>query len=197
MSVSDRSAPDDAEAPRERGAGSASNEPLDGSQQLFLTLLFNKYRGPLYRYLAGLVRDRDDAAELVQEAYFRLMRHTDATRFEEMARAYLFRTATNLARDYYRRRTTRSTDKHVELVDELPSSHAQPEEELLWQEMLQQIRRSIDDMPQDVRDVFLLSRFREKTYPEIAVLLNLSTRTVERRMAMAMELLVQALGADR
>lgn len=77
------------------------------------------------------------------------------------------------------------------------SSEALPEEELLWQEMLQQIRSTIGEMPQDVRDVFLLSRFREKTYPEIAALLNLSTRTVERRMAVAMDLLVAALGAER
>jgi DNA-directed RNA polymerase specialized sigma24 family protein len=44
------------------------------------------------------------------------------------------------------------------------------------------------------RRIFLLSRFRGKTYPQIATLLGVSTRTVERKMNEAMELLARRLG---
>jgi RNA polymerase sigma-70 factor (ECF subfamily) len=170
-------------------------DPVAGSQRAYLTLLFNKYRAPLHRYLAGLVGSNDDAAELVQESYFRLMRHLEVTQLEAIARSYLFQTATNLARDYHRRRAVRRPDLNVsidEAADTLADT-ATPEQTLLWEESIGEIRAALREMPQELRDVFLLSRFRRKTYPEIAHMLGISSRTVERRMSQAMTLLAARL----
>ena len=68
-------------------------------------------------YLTRLIPNRADAEEIAQEAFVRLLGaahlETDASR----ARNYLFATATNLARDNYRRRSARAEGAHVALDD--------------------------------------------------------------------------------
>src|SRR5579871_5750782 len=153
----DRALPKDLYRPSE-AALEGETYATTQSHQAYVTLLFNKYRAALQRYLRRFVL-AEDAAELVQETYFRLLRRGELLHVEPMARAFLFETATNLARDLRRRRLTR---------------HA--------------------DLPQDTRTVFLLHRYRDLSYPQIATLMNLSARTVARKMAEAIERLSAALG---
>ena len=92
-------------------------DPLPDTQRALLVLLFNKYRGALLRHLERLVHSREDAAELVQETYLRVLSRIQTSRFEAAARAYLFHTATNLARDHFRRQRFRAHDRLDELSD--------------------------------------------------------------------------------
>jgi RNA polymerase sigma-70 factor (ECF subfamily) len=165
------------------------------SHREYVTQLFTKYRASLQRYLTRLVRP-EDAAELVQETYFRLLRHESMVRLEAMARAFLFQTATNLARDHRRRGVVRRSDQHVALDDlEIAQEHQGPEQQLVGEQILAQIERAIADLPADTRTVFLLHRFRDLSYPEIAKLMNLSTRSVARKMADALERLSSVVEA--
>ena len=172
----------------------ASADPLSDQEKAYLILLFNKYRGPLYRYLSGLVRCTDDVAELVQETYFRIMRHTDTVKFETVARAYLFQTATNVAREYYRRRARRHADRHVGLEEAaILSDESIPEQDALWKEALGRLRTEVKTLPEELREVLVRHRFGQQTYSQIAATLGVSTRTVERRMSQAIELLAARL----
>jgi RNA polymerase sigma factor (sigma-70 family) len=157
------------------------------SQRDYVAQLFTKYRASLHRYLARLVRF-EDAAELVQETYYRMLRHGGTVRLEAMARAFLFHTATNLARDHRRRRLTHRTDQHTPLeMQEIGQDHLGPDEQLVGEQTLSVIESAIADLPSDTRTVFLLHRFRDLSYPQIAEMMNLSTRTVARKMAEAIE----------
>jgi RNA polymerase sigma factor (sigma-70 family) len=179
--------------PPEQLGEAATN--LDANSKLFLAALFNKYRTSLYRYLSGLVSNEDDAAELVQESYARLLRQTNVLRLEVVARTYLFQTATNLARDHFRRQASRHATHHVDVDDEpIPDLDNDPEKTFAWIQTIQSIKQGIKELPPVARKVFLLSRFRNKTYPQIAVILGISTRTVERKMSEAMELLARHVG---
>src|SRR5271170_4394625 len=93
-------------------ASGPDDSSLEQSQRDYVTHLFTKYRGSLHRYLSRFVRG-EDAAELVQETYYRLLRHGETMKLEAMARAFLFHTATNLARDHRRRRLSHRSDWHV------------------------------------------------------------------------------------
>jgi RNA polymerase sigma-70 factor (ECF subfamily) len=169
-------------------------ETVDHNAKLFLSTLFSKYRGSLFKYLRSLVPSSEDAAELVQESYARLLRQSSVSRLEAVARAYLFQTATNLARDHFRRRHSRSLDSH-DNIDDVPvvDQARNPEEDLEWTQAIEVIKDGIKHLPPTTRKVFLLSRFRSRTYPEIAALLGMSTRTVERKMSEAMAALNERL----
>jgi len=176
------------------GAADCSADPLSDQEKALLTLLFNKYRGALYRYLSGLVRPTEDVAELVQETYFRIMRHTETMRFEAVARSYLFQTATNVAREYYRRRARRHTNEHVGLeAAEILPGEIGPEQDALWQQAIVQLKAQIKEMPRDLQEILIRHRFQHETYPEIAKALGVSTRTIERRLSEAVEFLAHRL----
>jgi RNA polymerase sigma-70 factor (ECF subfamily) len=167
--------------------------PDDPSHRAYVTTLFNRHRASLQRYLMRLVSP-DDAAELVQESYYRLLRHGDMVRVDAMARSFLFQTATNLARDHHRRRATHRAAQHVPIEDqEIVEDHLGPDEQLAGEQTRVLLERAIADLPQDTRTVFLLHRFRDLTYPQIAEVMSLSARTVARKMAEAIEQLSAAM----
>ena len=176
-------------------ASTVVNELLQESQRDYIAQLFAKYRSSLHRYLARLVRF-EDAAELVQETYYRLLRHGGTVQLEAMARAFLFHTATNLARDHRRRRLSHLADQHTEFeTDDIAQEHLVPEELLARRQTLSLIENAIAQLPADTRTVFLLHRFRDLSYQQIAQTMNLSTRTVARKMAEAIERLEDVVKA--
>jgi RNA polymerase sigma factor (sigma-70 family) len=178
-----------------RPDASAQTHSPEQSHHDYIAQMFAKHRASLHRYLSRLVR-LDDAAELVQESYFRLLRHGGTLKLETMARAFLFHTATNLARDHRRRRLARRAEQHVEIdVHEISEDHRGPDEQLAGEQTLTAIERAIADLPFDTRTVFLLHRFRDLSYAQIAQTMNLSTRTVARKMAEAIEQLGRVVGA--
>jgi RNA polymerase sigma factor (sigma-70 family) len=164
-------------------------DPLtaDPSHRAYVTMLFDRHRVSLQRYLMRLVPP-DDAAELVQESYYRLLRHGEMVKIDAMARSFLFQTATNLARDHYRRRASHRAAQHVPIDDEeIIEDHLGPDEQLAGEQTRVLLERAIADLPHDTRTVFMLHRFRDLTYPQIAQTMNLSARTVARKMAEALE----------
>ncbi len=178
-----------------RDSATDGRDPVADTQNAYVTLLFNKYRGSLLRYLQKLVASPEDAAELVQESYFRLLRQGNTIQLEAMARAYLFQTATNLARDHLRRRITRHADQHVALDEtEIDERLRDPEHEVVWRQAVLAIETGIQELPEITRHVFVLSRFRHLSYPEIALRLGISMRTVQRRMAEAIAHLSRRVG---
>ena len=169
-------------------------DPIADSQRAFLIILFNKYRAALLRHVERLVHSREDAAELVQETYLRVMRQLQTSHFEAAARAYLFQTATNLAHDHYRRGRHRSHDR----LDDLPESQLAvgdppPEQLAAADETLARLRSAILQLPAPTREVLLRARVQSQTYAQIGRELGMSIRTVERRMAQAMQLLTTTL----
>jgi RNA polymerase sigma factor (sigma-70 family) len=171
----------------------AAPGPADPSHRAYVTMLFNRHRVSLQRYLTRLV-PADDAAELVQESYYRLLRHGDMVRIDAMARSFLFQTATNLARDHHRRRASHRAALHVPIDgEEIAEDHLGPDDQLAGEQTRALLERAIAELPPDTRTVFMLHRFRDLTYPQIAEVMSLSARTVARKMAEAIERLSTAM----
>ena len=154
---------------RMREAGEIEQEPTEG-----LEGLYRRYAHWLGERLGRRV-DAADAADLVQETYLRIA-PTDTGDIRH-PKAFLLRVAMNLLRDRVRRDA-----KRCRAQDHAPhdaSSAEQPEALLL--------KQIIASMPPLYRDVFVLSRFRGMTYNQIAILRDVSVKTVEWRMARALE----------
>jgi len=164
------------------------------SQRAFLTLLYSKYRGPLFRYVRGIVSSPEEASELVQETYLRVMRQSQVSTFEYSARNYLFETATNLARDHIRRQRFRRHDSFDESSEQHQATvQSEPDHQLAWDQTMAALRCGINALPPLTRDIFVMSRLREMKYTEIAEVLQIGVRTVERKMSEAMEQLAGQL----
>lgn len=156
------------------------------SEQQYVELLFGKYRNALAQYLVKLLRNEADAAELLQETYLRLLEQASLDHLEANARAYLFRVATNLVRDKARREKVRARDQHDPAEEiELPSDRPGPSKMAEWDQTLGKVKRAVLGLKPQCRQIFVMSRFKGMSYPEIAKVLGTTTRTVERNMSMA------------
>ena len=105
----------------------------------------------------------------------------DAIKEDQPLKAYLYRIANNMLIDHYRKREVRQAyaAQHVETTPTLaPVEHVDLEEHVM---------KAIEQLPGALREAFVLSRFEELTYREIAVLLGVSVKTVESRMSKALK----------
>lgn len=167
----------------DRGTGGA-REPLTQAESEFARELFELHRLSLYRYLNGLLHSGEEAREILQETYLRLMRQPSFEHVRKNARAYLFQTATNLARDLFRRRAVKGVDTEMEIFAagglDTPDWISWPEFALEAEQVAAVILAALRDLERPVRSALLLHRFRGMTHGQIAVRLGVSERTIDR-----------------
>jgi RNA polymerase sigma-70 factor (ECF subfamily) len=147
--------------------------------------LFTRHRRSLLWYLSRLLPNRADAEEIVQEAFVRLLGvahlDTDARR----ARNYLYATATNLARDNYRRQAARAQAAHVPLDDlQLEGEEPQPDRLVDAERGRRMLDLALRDIQPRPRRAFLLYVEEEMTYERIALELGVSKKTIERDVSL-------------
>lgn len=148
--------------------------------------LYREHQPVLIRWLARLVRCEATAADLAQESYLRV---ADAAgeQIIRHPRAFLFRTARNLALDHLRKMRTRSG--MAEPLDEsldLPSPQPSAERALLDRQRVVLFRQVLETLPPRCREVFLLHRVHHCTYGDIALRLSISESAVEKHIMRAL-----------
>lgn len=146
--------------------------------------------------LTARLRSPQDAADLAQEAYLRLMRY-EGQRVGEDLRRTLFRIAHNLLTDHWRWRRLRSPESAV-LIEELDVASDQPdgERQIAGEQLLARLEEAVLRMPHKRRAVFLLSRIEGLTNAEIAQRCGISTKAVEKHIAAALAECRAQLGDD-
>jgi RNA polymerase sigma-70 factor (ECF subfamily) len=148
--------------------------------------LVKEHDRALRRYLRAQLAVEADRDDLIQEIYFRVVRHTDLEKFQENTRAYLFKTATNLLRDRARRRAVRKSDSQREVEEFDLVNSVTPEQELQSRQNLDVVKKVLAELPESCRQAFLLSRFSSKNHQEIGKKLGVSASMVEKHVARAM-----------
>ena len=146
--------------------------------------LFADHRGRLQKYLRARLANPDDAAELAQETYLRLLRvkRADLIRHPQ---AYLFRIAHNLLHELYTGRQMRidvEVDADVEL-DTLESSEPSPDEMAILAGRRALIERAVTELPAKCRLALTLHWREGLTQKEIAERMNLSRQMVQKYLA--------------
>jgi RNA polymerase sigma factor (sigma-70 family) len=143
--------------------------------------LVTQHRSALVGHVKRILGRAEDAEDVVQDMCIRLMRVQDFWRGERQVRAFLFKIATNLARDELRRRRACAYGAHFPYdTMDLVSEGQQPEEIVERHSGLQAIRRALRILPPRYRQVFRLHVDAQMSYRAISRHLGISTKTVER-----------------
>ncbi len=169
----------------------------DGAGEL-LEVLINRYRQPLYGFLAKFLGDANLAEDVFQETFLQvhLSRHTfqQGRRFKP----WLFTVAANKGRDAMRsrkRHRTVSIDASLgsdqtegsgRFVDLIASSELTPAEKFSQVEAAQLVREVIQTMPGHLREVLLLAYFQRMPYKDIAEIVSVPLGTVKSRLHTAL-----------
>jgi RNA polymerase sigma-70 factor (ECF subfamily) len=144
--------------------------------------LFDAVYPVLFRYCNRMTGDPDQAEDLTQEAFFRLLdRGAEGT--EAGLRAWLFRVATNLARD---RSRTRETRRRILSGVPPPEDVPGPERDIDRAEDIQRVREALEVLSQRDREMLLL-RQEGFSYREIADVAGVSHRSVGTILARALK----------
>ena len=157
--------------------------------------LVSQHRSALIGHVKRILGRAEDAEDVVQDLCIRLMRVQDFWRGERQVRAFLFKIATNLARDELRRRRACAYAAHVPYdTVELVSQGQQPEEIVERQLALRAISHALRILPPRYRKVFALHVEAQMSYRAISRYLGISTKTVERDICGAREFCRHRLG---
>ncbi|HMB71240.1 MAG TPA: sigma-70 family RNA polymerase sigma factor [bacterium] len=133
-----------------------------------------------------LLRDRDEADDLVQETFVRAWRALGRFDPERPFLPWLIRIATNRAMSLLEIRRRRPTE---ELGDSIPDSGPSPQEEAERKRLHREVRREVDCLPEDQRVVLILRASEDLSYREIAEVLGVPIGTVMSRLSRARETL--------
>jgi RNA polymerase sigma factor (sigma-70 family) len=143
-----------------------------------------------YRELLGhfthAMRDRDAAADIVQEAYLRLLALQKKGQAVVDVRALLYRVAHNLVVDRHRRAEVRSHDDIHSLPEAqhpVVAAHLQPEEALCGLQTARAYERTIAALPPRCRQAFILHVFDGLSHAQVAQQMNISISMVEKHVA--------------
>jgi RNA polymerase sigma factor (sigma-70 family) len=164
---------------------------LDGAgrgaeRSRYIAETFAAHHRPLRSFLGRFLRNEDDIADTVQDVFLRIAQLPDPSKLDLNPRAYLFRTAEHLVIDRARRDNFRQVHTHGPLDDvdvEQPSPSV--ESQVHWRLAMGRIAERLQADGQRTAQVVEMSCLQDLTHPEIADLLGVTTRTVERCMQRA------------
>ncbi|MBD3236456.1 MAG: sigma-70 family RNA polymerase sigma factor [Candidatus Eisenbacteria bacterium] len=164
-------------------------QTLAGDDRAFAALV-RRYQGPLLRLLRAMLRQGQDAEDLLQETFLRAYRFLHRFDPERPFGPWLMRIGANLARNELRRRRTR---REVPL-DEAPGGEedgyagawladARPLAEIDHRRLLDATRGALSELPEDQRVVLEMRILGEMSYGEIAATLEIPIGTVMSRLS--------------
>jgi RNA polymerase sigma-70 factor, ECF subfamily len=149
-----------------------------------------------FNYARWLTKNDADAEDVVQDAYVRALRFFSSLR-DENARAWLFTIVRNT---WYGRFPRRTGSAVVSVADQDADNRADvgldPEAQLIQQQTVEQVRRALERLPTDFREVLVLRELEGLAYKEIAAIVGIPLGTVMSRLARARERLADVLIAS-
>jgi len=172
---------------------------LRGDQKAYADLL-SRYNGPLYNLLYRMVHSKEETEDLVQEAFMKAFAALPTFNEEFAFSTWLYKIAINNTIDHLRKKRLRtySLDKPIqskegEVKREYPDLTWEADKEVLSTEKTTIISKAIDELPEKYRIAIVLRHSEEKSYEEIAEILNIPLGTVKARIFRAREALKRKL----
>lgn len=154
--------------------------------------LFKEHYSALHRYAFTIVKDEDNAKDVVQSVFIHLWEKRESLHITSSPKAYLFRSVYNECLNSLKKNEVLRRHQHQAAAHEEKYSDDQQsflaEEEMLTR---RKIDRILDELPPQCREVFVKSRAEQKKYSEIAAELGIAVKTVEAHMSKALKLIRQ------
>lgn len=160
-----------------------------------LAVLFERHHRALFHFFLRCTGNREVSEDLVQEVYFRILRYRHT--YDEgrsSFTAWMYQIARNAQMDHFQRRRPEplpeADEQSPSAADRLVSAETPADEAISREQEVALLKRAMDLLPEDKRELLVLSRYQELKYEEIAEILGVEVGTVKVRVFRA----VKALG---
>ena len=161
---------------------------LDGDHEAFAGLV-TIHEKQVYNLCLRMTGDPEDAMDLSQEAFLKAWRGLRFYKFESAFSTWLYRLTSNVCIDHLRRQKRRPAvsltvgDEEEEL--DVPDTEPLPEEQVLQNETQSAVAAAMNQLEEEFRLILTLRVVEERSYEEIADILDLKVGTVKSRIARA------------
>jgi len=162
-------------------------ERIKKSDEKAFEILFHKYYGYLCLYAVKIIKDDTSAEEIVQDFFVKLWEKREQLNVETSLKNYLFRSVKNLCINYIQHNKIKI--RHAENILSEVESNFSDDSNYLEIDLSEKIEESINSLPEKRKEIFILSRKEGLKYHEIAQKLNISIKTVETQMSLAIKTL--------
>ncbi|NBC25260.1 MAG: RNA polymerase sigma-70 factor [Bacteroidetes bacterium] len=153
----------------------------EGDHQAFKSFYDQHYDG-LCRYLTSKNIRQEDAEDLIQKAFIYIWENREKINPDQSLQSYLFRIAYTRMINHVKK----NSKFNDEIPENEPSRFHSPEEELEFSELNNRLEQAVEEMPEKRKAVFTSCFIKERTYKETATILDVSIKTVENHMALAL-----------
>lgn len=161
-----------------------------GNRKAFDTL-FRKYYEQLVRFAIGYMHEGAEAEEVVQDVMVKLWQQADGLKIEVSLIAYLYTSVRNKALNMLKHEKVKQ--KYIDQKMGESQNAEVPESSANMDVFKHELRIALALLPNRCREIFELAKFEGLSYDEIASYLEVSAKTVENQMGIAMKKLREAL----
>ncbi|MEI6575179.1 MAG: RNA polymerase sigma-70 factor [Bacteroidota bacterium] len=167
-------------------------ERIRGGDKDAFEYVFKTYYGQLCGYARQIVLDPDASEEIIQELFFQLWQKKESLQVNTSLKSYLFRAVHNSCLNHIKHHKIRDAYSQNFKLENIDNS-VSDSQNLEVKELQMRITKAIELLPPERKKVFMMIRFEERKYKEVADILGISVKTVENQMGKAMQFLREAL----
>lgn len=159
---------------------------LAGNRQAFGELV-ERYQDRLFNMLVRVLGSRDDASEVLQDAFVQAYTKLETFRGSAQFYTWMYRVALNLACSHRRRNKRRRDEQSVDQIRELSGAEPvdpslQPEQTALRVEQAELVQAALLEISDEHRQILVLREMEDCSYETIAEILDLPVGTVRSRL---------------
>jgi len=165
-------------------------ELLDGLKQNNISVfnaIYLQYSKPLYVYLLHKLKDPELCNDVLQDIFVTVWEKRDELKIDTSIKSYLYQAARFKIVDIYRRDI-----KYQKYLSELEGYIVEPStitDRIDNRKKLEEVATAVNNLPEKMREIFILSRYEHQTTRDIASKTNLSPQTVKNQISKALRIL--------
>ncbi len=153
--------------------------------------VFHAYYKALVGYARTILKDSDDAEDMVQQVFITVWEKRSAMEIHTSLRSLLYRAVHNACLNRIKQQQVRSG--YAKEVIQLHRESGATEDRMQQKELQKKIEQAMEHLPEQCSKIFKMSRFEQLKYQEIADQLGLSIKTVENQMGKALKVMREQL----
>ncbi len=168
------------------------NQLKKGNEKAYAYLV-DTFHHRLCVYANSLVKDKDQAEDIVQNVFVRTWERRDTLKTDFTIKSFLYRSVHNEFIDQYRKRKS-AIALEIKYTEEM--QRLTPRDDAFLERLLSLVQHEIHNLPPKCRKIFLMSKQEGRTNLEIAEHLKVSKKTIEYHMTKAFNILRRKANID-
>ncbi len=158
--------------------------------------LFTSFYSYLFQFAFGIVKSKESAEEVVSDIFIKVWERREGIEKINNLKVYLYVAARNIAFNYLNKQERAITKSIDEYPIEFASRYFNPEQMMVTADMMRLIEKEINKLPPKCKVIFKLVKEDNLKYREVAEILNISVKTVENQLAIALRKIGNAVNFD-